>query len=157
MGTRSGALARTTGLATAAAAWIVAVACSSEYSGPHGSECSNGPAYDVRNYPPPAPSSEVRGIPECVPRCGASQKYLNPTFGQPIYSLSALPSGACANDDERCVMTAGSIKVCVDETRPCDLSAFECECTGGAWRCYVTSQGAGACGPCPEERDASSD
>jgi hypothetical protein len=123
---------------------------SSDYDGPPTTECSNGPPYDARNYPPPAASSTGESnLPACVPRCGAEQKFSGAPYGT-LYAIAALPSGQCGNDRERCSMTAAVVSTCRGETRPCDLSFFECTCTEGAWRCFVTSQGAGACGPCTE-------
>lgn len=137
-----------------AGAWIAIVACSSEYTGSRSTECSSGPPYGNDNYPPPAKASESRTIPECVPRCGGEQKYDKSSYG-PLYSLAALPAGACVHDDERCQMTAGSAVTCRGATRICDVSLFECVCTDGAWRCFVTAQGAGVC-PCTD-LDASAD
>jgi hypothetical protein len=139
--------------AALAGATIVAGACSSGYDGPHSTECSNGPPYDLQNYPPfgNSTSSEERMLPECVPRCGAEQKYTG------RYAIAALPSGRCAYDSERCTMGASNVVTCNGLTRACDLSGFECVCAEGAWRCYVTFPGSGVCGQCIELDAATSD
>jgi hypothetical protein len=62
--------------------------------------------------------------------------------------MAALPSGFCPEIGERCQITAGTTLTCDGVTRPCNLSLLECVCSGNAWRCYYTSQGAGICLPC---------
>ena len=132
---------------------VMAIACSPSssegtYDGPRTTTCSVGPPYDVQSYPPARAASSSANVGACVPRCGGEEMY--PGLSGPIYAIAALPSGACPNDGELCTMTAAVVRSCQGQTRGCDVSLFECACESGSWRCYVTSQGGGVCGPCAE-------
>ena len=103
---------------------FAAPACSSaepaEHT-PHATACSTGLPYDIASYPAPAsPSSQHGALPECVPRCGAEQKFQGAPYGI-LYSIAALPSGECANDGERCAMSAAIVAACGGVVSPCDL------------------------------------
>jgi hypothetical protein len=117
------------------------------YSGPRTTTCSTGAPYahppEVRNKPFDAT------LPECIPRCGAEQKY--PGVGTMAFSIEALPSGSCTHEGEACRMAAGTTQQCPgEEKRACNYSGFECRCEGGRWNCSTISPGAGICGPCAD-------
>ena len=152
----SRSLARQAGsVAVLAVITIAAIACESDvYDGPHTTACSSGPPLD-RNSVPSRPSGWKSNIPECVPRCGAEEKF--PFGSASLHSIAALPSGHCPQDGEECGMAATLVQSCPGRpAQGCDLSTYGCRCEGGDWRCYVVSQGAGSCGECagPGARDA---
>ena len=144
----SRSLARRAGsVAVLAVVTIAAIACESDvYDGPHTTACSNGPPGDVKSFPP-RPSGWKSNIPECVPRCGAGEKF--PFGNNSLHSIAALPSGQCPQDGEECGMAATVVQSCPGRpAQGCNLSTYGCRCEGGDWRCYVVSQGAGSCGEC---------
>lgn len=129
---------------------------------PHDTACATGVAAygpTVPNAYPPhrAPSSEPASLPECTPRCGET-KLASGGPWSPEYGIEALPTGTCQYEGDRCRITAGNTQTCGADTHTCNDSEFECECENALWQCYSTSQGTGACGPCPSETpDASMD
>ncbi len=109
-------------------------------------QCSNGPAWTAESIPH-AGKTSASSAPECFPRCGAEQKYTY--VGIEAYAIDALPSGACAHEDETCTMGAGTTAQCPGRSKElCNYSGYECRCQDGSWRCAVVSQGAGTCGGC---------
>lgn len=135
-------------------AMLAAAACaSSDGSSSTPNACSTGAPY-TNTSPPPyrasSASSAPSSLPECTPRCGATQKYQG--VGVSSYGLESLPSGACTRE-ETCRMGAGGTQTCPGQpTQACNLSLYECACAGGTWSCVTVSQGMGLCAPC--DRDA---
>jgi hypothetical protein len=129
----------------------IGVACTSSSSDASSSPsgCSTGAPYTNASFPPYQPNARGGTLPECVPRCGAGQKYQG--VGVSSYGIESLPSGSCSNDGEACTMAAGTTQTCPGRaTQSCNLSAFECSCANGTWSCVMTSQGAGICTPCTQ-------
>ena len=107
--------------------------------------CSDGAPYTEASrfgdaYSSGGETESYEGAHECVPRCGdTSRARYGPT-------ISALPSGACPYEGEKCTMGAMFYKDCPDGTTTyCSYSGFGCTCTGGQWSCAVLLQGASMC------------
>jgi hypothetical protein len=110
--------------------------------------CSTGPAY-VFETEFPAIASVDSSLPECVPRCENGDARSGYGMARNAWLLSALPSGACANDAEACQMGAVRSRTCPSgETSMCSFTGYECRCEAGNWRCYSGPPGASAC-TCP--------
>ena len=118
------------------------------YDGPR-SECSTGEPYAPGTELPASPNEP--SAPACVPRCGETAR------GPDSFPLmSALPTGSCPYERERCTMAARYTCRCADgSTGIGAVNGYACRCEGGAWRCVVSSQGASPCS-CPGP-DAGSD
>jgi len=129
--------------------FTIVVACSGSSEVQHSVRCSEGPAqYGDATFPPPRdPSANGASLPECIPLCGGA-KISSPPY-IPAYPIEQLPSGSCEFDGDRCRVTGGTTQTCGIDTKLCNNSEFEGFCEDDQWRCYVTSQGAGLCAPCP--------
>jgi hypothetical protein len=93
----------------------------------------------------PALGSARPDLPLCTPSCSAVKF-------DTLYAVDALPSGACAASAPSCQFSAHALCACASERGP--VSAYECDCTGGTWRCGIAVAGAGSCpvhdgGVCP--------
>jgi hypothetical protein len=125
-------------------AFVAMVACSSEdegYDGPQ-SPCSTGTPYTFETVFPSLSRDVAQGLPECVQRCG------DDSHGAGSWpTTSALPTGSCEHDGERCSMPAWRERVCPDGSKvTCSLTGYECHCEDSTWRCYMSNiVGASAC------------
>lgn len=115
--------------------------------------CSTGAAQYSNEHSPPLrdPSKSPSDLPNCAARCGETQ-LMDPTLG-PSWAYSSLPSGSCTSGTH-CGIRTSYTQTCDGDTHACNLSGAECECENGQWRCYITSQGAGACFDCETRLDA---
>jgi hypothetical protein len=129
---------------SAGAVAIVIVACSGDewsYDGPR-SACSTGtpdpnPTFDN------LPTGAVHA-PECIARCGVGQE----SFGHygVVWTVDALPRGACEHDGEVCQMNAVRTRDCEDGRKiACSLTGYACRCEDDTWHCYQGPVGASAC------------
>lgn len=121
------------------------------YDGPR-SGCSTGTPSSNQTFP--SLTETARQLPECIPRCGVTKE----TFGYygTVWTIDALPRGACQYGGETCSMTAVRTLACDDGTKSsCSLTGYWCRCEESAWRCYQGAVGASAC-TCPP-RDAGAD
>lgn len=135
-------------------AWMVAAAvvygCSScastrpERAGR--SACSEGPEYLSAAFPIEDPASDESSLPVCIPRCGTSID-----GGQGFYLLSALPSGSCDIEGERCRMPVSTI--CCNGLLG-KVDGMRCACVARSWQCVMTSPGLGGCRSCSDAAGA---
>lgn len=129
-------------------AFVAVVACSSEdegYDGPQ-SPCSTGTPYTFDTAFPALPGNVAEGLPECVRRCGDDSRATTGPYGENTPTTSALPTGSCEHDGERCSMGAVRERVCPDGRKVnCSFTGYECHCEDSTWRCYKGAPGASAC------------
>jgi hypothetical protein len=98
------------------------------------SACSTGPDYpDDAFFPFVGDDGEY---PQCKPRCGSTKRD----------TLSALPSGSCSVDGERCL--AWLSFYCGSQSElAARVDGLRCSCENGSWVCVTIRQGGGACRP----------
>jgi hypothetical protein len=129
-----------------ALAVVIAMACNdpnARYDGPR-SECSTGPPRT--SIPNERALDEPRngGDPYCVARCGDVSSAHFGASGGPLPTVSALPTGACSEDGERCQMHV--IELYSGACCPKDMgytSHVVCECRAGTWICGPIGGGSG--------------
>ncbi len=125
------------------------------YLGPR-SDCSTGPAYAWDTTFPQGPKESSQ--PECIPRCGE-----HPTLdwgssggaGGPSPTIDAVPSGACAYEDEACSMVAVK-RCCGPDGDNGQAFVFECRCRAKTWVCVAAFHGGDVCA-CGGGEDAAVD
>lgn len=115
-------------------------AASTETPRSQASACSTGTPYGAETTFPPG-AREGAG-PACTLRCGDTSSATWGAGGIPKPTISALPSGTCADEGSVCNL---------DAVKPCNrpdhgtLMLFECRCTAGTWACVAEYKGGGAC------------
>ena len=106
-------------------------------------------AYTDDHVFPFDPNADIRGLSQCVPRCGA----VKPFLGE-FYATDALPGGTCAPTEVACSMLAHHACPCPTNRGP--VNSYQCSCNSGRWTCVIVSHGASTCfgapgSPCPPE------
>ena len=92
-----------------------------------------------------AASGNPGSLPQCLPTCGVSPHFA----GDPIYSIDALPKGACDPYPyvDACVMSVRA--PCACRVAPGPVTDYACRCVEGSWTCGIYTQGPYVCDdPC---------
>jgi len=113
-------------------------------NGPTPSCAERSETYHDDHQFPYDPGAEVPGLSTCAPRCGAVQRFFDG-----FYSTDALPAGACTGSDIACSMAAHGVCPCPTNRGP--VSAYQCSCKSGRWRCIILYQGASTCLTAPAD------
>ncbi len=112
------------------------------------SDCSTGPPYEAGTFLPDDPNWATQPpAPDCIPRC----EYVDYKPSSGHYPQEAIPSGACAVENEVCSMIAAYTCLC---NYPGPVAGFRCTCRAGNWSCMQEGDPGSGC-ECPS--DASTD
>lgn len=114
------------------------------------SACSMGPPHVHDSEFPMETNLEHDVLPECVPRCDAKVYH--------HHNISAVPSGACTVEGERCMMALRKGCLVAPESYVQGaVHGLECRCRAREWHCVITVPGSGGCGPEPTFTDGGVD
>lgn len=108
-------------------------------------ECSTGPLFDLDRESLRGRWEEA-GVP-CTPHCGQDSQRRWQGTGLHVYGASAVPTGACRPEAERCGIDIGL--TCCGQPGIGDLwFNYVCSCEDERWACAGSYMGGGTCSPC---------